>query len=76
MSKIRDLLQLNVQRKTCLLLIAAADNAVTDARRKQCLEAFEAVDLSVVFESIRSNHYNVISSIQRLRRSRKRQRED
>ena len=74
--EIRKLLKLNVQRKTSLLLIAAADNAVTDARRKQCLKKLETVDISVVFESIRSNQYNVISSIQRLCCSRKRQRED
>ena len=75
-AKIRNLLKLNVQRKTCPPLFAAIGNAETDAKRKQCLvEAFDAVDIPVVFEYITANENNMMSLIQRLGRSCKRQRE-
>ena len=76
-TKIRNLLKLNVQRKTCPPLFAAISNAETDVERKRCLvEAFDAVDIQVVFEYITANQNNLIELIQRLGRSRKRQRED
>ena len=76
-AKIRNLLKWNVQRKTCPPLFAAIGNAETDAKRKQCLvDAFEAVDLPVVFEHLTANENNMIELIQRLGRSRKRHRED
>ena len=75
--KIRYLLKLNVQRKTCPPLFAAIGNAGSEAKRKQCLvEALDAVDIPVVFEYITANQNNLIELIQRLGRSRKRQRED
>ena len=76
-AKIRNLLKWNVQRKTCPPLFAAIGNAETDAERKRCLVgAMEAVDIPVVFEYITTNENNLIELIQRLGRSRKRQRED
>ena len=76
-AKIRNLLKWNVQRKTCPPLFAAIGNAETDAKRKQCLvDAFEAVDIPVVFEYITANGNNLITLIQRLGRCRKRQREE
>ena len=76
-AKICNLLKWNVQRKTCPPLFAAIGNAETDDKRKECLvEAFAAVDFPVVFEYITSNQNNLIELIQRLGRSRKRQRED
>ena len=75
--KIRNLLTWNMQRKKCPPLFAAIGDAETDTKRKQCLvEAFEAVDVPVVFEYIIANENNLIEMIQRLGRSRKRQRED
>ena len=75
--KISNLLKWNNQRKTCPPLFASIGNAETDAERKQCLvDAFEAVDIPVVFEYITANQNNMIELIQRLGRSRKRQRED
>ena len=75
--KIRNLLKWNVQRTTCPPLFAAIGNAESDAKRKQSLvKAFEAVDIPVVFEYIMANENNLIELIQRLGRSRKRQRED
>ena len=76
-AKIRTLLKLNVQRSTCPPLFAAIGNAETDATCKQCLvKAFEAVDIPVVFEYFTANQNNMIERVQRLGRSRKRQRED
>ena len=76
-AKIRNLLKWNVQRRTCSPLFAAIGSAETDATRRQCLvEAFETVDIPVVFEYITTNQNNLIALIQRLGRSRKRQRED
>ena len=76
-AKLRNMLKLNVQRTTCPPLFAAISNAETDAERKQCLvEAFDTVDIPVVFEYITANKNNLISLIQRLGRSRKRQREE
>ena len=76
-AKIRNLLKLNVQRKTCPPLFVAIGNAETDEKRKQCLvEAFHAVDIPVVFEYVTANQNNLIELIQRLGRSRKRQREN
>ena len=40
------------------------------------MEALEAVDVPIVFEYITANENNLIELIQRLERSRKRQRED
>ena len=68
-AKIRNLLKLNVQRKTCPPLFAAIGNAETDATRKQCLlEALNAVDLPVLYEFISVNQGNMIELIQRLGR--------
>ena len=76
-NKIRYLLKLNVQRQTCPPLFEAIGMAETDANRKQCLvKAFEAVDIPVVVEYITANQSNMIELIQRLGRSRKRERED
>ena len=76
-TKIRNLLKWNVQRKTCPPLFAAIGNAETDAERKQCLmEALNAVDIPVLFEYMTTNENNLIALIQRVGRSRKRQRED
>ena len=76
-NKIRNLLTLNVQRTTSPPLFAAIGDAETDSTRKQCLvKALEAVDIPVVFEYITANQQNLIEMIQRLGRSRKRQRED
>ena len=75
--KIRNLLKWNRQRQACPPLFASIDNAETDATRKQCLvEALEAVDTPVLFEYITANENNLIELIQRLGRSRKRQRDD
>ena len=69
-AKIRYLLELNVQRKTCPPLFAAIRDADTDTERKQCLvEALETVDIPVVFEYITANQNNLIELIQRLGRS-------
>ena len=76
-AKVRNLLKWNVQRKNCPPLFAAIGNAETDAERKQCVvKAFEAVDIPVVFEYVIANQNNMIALIQRLGRSRKRQREE
>ena len=76
-AKIRNLLKLNVRRTTTAPLFAAIGDAESDAKRKQCLvEAFEAVDIPLAFEYITTNQHNLIELIQRLGRSRKRQRED
>ena len=75
-ARIRNMLKWNVQRKTCPPLFAAIENAETDAERKQCLvKAFEAVDIPVLFECMTTNQGNMITLVQRLGRSRKRQRE-
>ena len=69
-TKIRDLLKWNVQRRTCPPLFAAIGNAETDAMRKHCLvKAFEAVDIPVFFEYITAKENNLIALIQRLGRS-------
>ena len=76
-AKIRNLLKWNSQRRTCPPLFAAIDKAETDNQRQQCLvDAFEAVDIPVLFEYTTANENNLIELIQRLGRSRKRQRED
>ena len=76
-AKIRNLLKLNVQRKTCPRKFAAIGKARSDAERKQrMVKAFKAVDIPVVFEYITANQSNLIALIQRLGRSRKRNRED
>ena len=67
----------NVQRQTCPPLFAAFGSADTDSKRKQCLvEALEAIDILVVFDYITANQNNLIALIQRMGRTRKRQRED
>ena len=76
-SKIRNRLKWNVQRTTCPPLFAAIDNAETGAERKQrMVEAFEAVDVPILFENVLANKSNLIALIQRLGRDRKRKRED
>ena len=55
-AEIRNLLKWNVQRQICPSLFVAIGDAETDATRKQCLvEAFEAVDIPVLFECITVN---------------------
>ena len=74
-AKIRNLLKWNKQRMNCPPLFAAIGTAETDVKRRQCLvEAFDAVDIPVVFEYITANENNMIELIQRLGRSRKRER--
>ena len=63
-------MKLNFQRRTSLPLFAAIGNANTDAKLKQCMvEAFESVDLSMLFEHITTHKNNLISLIHQLGRN-------
>ena len=73
-AKIRFILGLNVQlkaeRRTCDPVFAAIGDVETDVAHRQCLvELFSAASCPLTFEYIRSNQYNLLSTIEQLGRN-------